>query len=91
MKVGTPTDSELKELALAIEVSWKNLGRRLGVSQAALTGIAKGNDLPFEKAYFMLSRWKKEQGSAASYQVLNDALRHEDVQRQDLAEKFCQG
>ena len=37
----------------------------------------------------MLLRWKQRKGSAATYQALCDALQHELVKRQDLAEKFC--
>ena len=38
----------------------------------------------------MLKRWKQKNGfSAATYKALGDALRHELVQRQDLADEFC--
>ena len=37
----------------------------------------------------MLKHWKQEKGSVATYQVLCEALQHELVQRQDLAETFC--
>ncbi|XP_020625015.1 uncharacterized protein LOC110062437 [Orbicella faveolata] len=38
----------------------------------------------------MLNHWKHGKGSsAATYKALCDALSHELVQRQDLAEKFC--
>ena len=37
----------------------------------------------------MLKQWKQAKGSAATYQALFDALQHELVQRQDLAETFC--
>ena len=87
MKVGTPTDNELKELARDIANSWRKLGHRLGVSEAVLDSIDQENKRLSEKGYRMLIHWK--QGAAASYKVLNDALRHEDVQRQDLAQRFC--
>jgi len=37
----------------------------------------------------MLVHWKEETGSAATYKVLSDALRHQFVERQDLAEEYC--
>ena len=37
----------------------------------------------------MLKHWRQKKGSAATYQALFDALTHNLVQRQDLAEKFC--
>ena len=38
----------------------------------------------------MLKHWKQgKRSSAATYTALCDALRHELVQRQDLAEQFC--
>lgn len=42
-----------------------------------------------EKGYHMLKHWKQQEGSAATYQALCDALRHHLVQREDLAEYFC--
>ena len=87
MKVGTPTDDELEELGRAIADSWRELGRRLGVPGPVLYSIDKDFEKP-EKGISVLIHWK--QFAAASYKVLNDALRDEDIQRQDLAEKFCQ-
>ena len=89
MKVGTPTDNELNELAWDIANSWRKLGHRLGVSEAVLDSIDQENKRLSEKGYRMLTHWK--QGAAASYKVLNDALRHEGIQRQGLAEKVSQG
>ena len=89
MKVGTPTDDELKELSRRISHIWRKLGRRLGVIEAALQAIDQGNGELSEKGYRMLRHWKRRQGPAASYKVLYDALRHGLVQRQDLAEMFC--
>ena len=89
MKVGTPPDDELYELAFAIADIWKKLGHCLGVSEEVLHSIDQDFAMLSKKGYHMLIYWKR--GATASYKVLNDALRHEDVQRQDLAEKFCQG
>ena len=37
----------------------------------------------------MLMHWKRKNGSAATYQILNAALQHKLVQRKDLAEQIC--
>ena len=89
VKVGTPTDDEFEELAFLIADRWRELGSCLGVPKLALTEIDKAHKQLWERGYHMLERWKQERGPAASYEALNDALRHEDVQRQDLAQRFC--
>ena len=91
MKVGTPTNDELEELACAILDGWRKLGRRLGVPEAVLDSIDQENEKVWRKGYRMLIHWKLRGDAAASYQVLNDALLHKLVQRPDLAEKFCEG
>ena len=65
------------------------LGRRLGVKDPKLQDIRQAHDELCEKGYHMLIHWKQEKGSAATYQVLCDALHHNLVQRADLAEQFC--
>ena len=40
-----------------------------------------------EKAYKLLLAWKERDASAATYSVLHKAL--SDVERKDLAQKFC--
>ena len=89
VKVGTPTNDELEELAYAIMGGWRKLGRRLGVSEAELNSIDRNFKMLWKKGYHMLIHWKRD--ANASYKVLDDALRHKDIQRQDLAERFCQG
>lgn len=37
----------------------------------------------------MLLHWKEKNGSAATYQVLSQALQHELVNKLNLAEKYC--
>ena len=69
---------------------WKNLGRQLDIDEAKLKKFHRGDDDLDEKALQMLLHWKKRDGSAATYQVLSDALRNELVNRRDLAEQFCQ-
>ncbi len=86
---GTPKDDELEELSLQIGVSWRKLGRRLGIAEASLTALWREFDDFSEQAYNMLLHWKLRDGSAATYQVLYDSLCHALVGRYDLAERFC--
>ena len=66
------------------------LGRRLLESdEPLLYSIDKENPEYREKAYQMLLKWKRAEGSRATFQVLHDALCHHFVNRRDLAEKFC--
>ena len=65
------------------------LGRRLEVKDPKLQDIHQAHEQLREKGYQMLIRWKQEKGSAATYQVLSDALQHYLVRRQDLAKQFC--
>ena len=89
MKEGIPSDDELEKLSKSISTSWMDLGRRLISSQAALDEIDERWSGLAEKAYRMLLRWKRENGSNATYRVLSDALCHEFVNRRDLAEDIC--
>ena len=88
-KEGTPTDDELEELGEEIAKDWIKLGHRLEVADPNIEEINKAHDQFSEKGYHMLKHWKQEKGSAATYQGLCNALQHELVQRQDLAETFC--
>ena len=89
MKAGTPTDEDLEGLANAIGINWKRLACRLGFSEPLLEEIDLDNQQLVEKTYQMFKYWKQRQGAAATYKVLRDALAHDLVARQDLAEKFC--
>ena len=86
---GTPTDDELEELGRAIAEDWKRLGRNLRIADPRLHYIQRTYNLLSERGYHMLKHWKLKKGSAATYQALCDALKHEHVQREDLAEQFC--
>ena len=89
LKVGVPTDAELEALAYTVSMEWNWLGRRLGVHELELKGIDRGGEQPSKKVFHMLIHWKQRNGSEATYKVLYDALTHDRVARQDLAEKFC--
>ncbi|PFX26477.1 hypothetical protein AWC38_SpisGene8872 [Stylophora pistillata] len=89
VKQGSPTDDELQELGNEIAGKWMRLGRCLGVKEPNLQDIEQNHRQLPEKGYYMLMHWKQENGSTATYQILNAALQHELVQRKDLAEKIC--
>ena len=84
-----PTDEELEKLGFDIAKDWMKLGRRLGILDAKLQEIGQAYEQLSEKGYHMLMHWKQSKGTAASYQALRNALQHDLVERQDLAEKFC--
>ena len=68
---------------------WKKLGRRLEFDEAMLASFHRKDEELSEKVYAMLIAWKERQGSAATYQVLYEALCHSYVGRKDLAENIC--
>ena len=70
-----------------ISDKWKKLGRRLQFNEAQITEHDKNNDKLSEKAYKLLIAWKERDASDATYCVLHKAL--SDVERRDLAQKFC--
>ena len=75
---------------MEIVEEWKELGRLLlDNNEAELYAIGEENKKLSEKAYKMLLKWKAAKGSGATFQVLNDALCHDSVNRRDLAEKYC--
>ncbi|XP_022809286.1 uncharacterized protein LOC111346255 [Stylophora pistillata] len=89
VKQGTPSYDELEHLASKLGGVWKKLGRRLGIEEPKLDEVSKLNEELSEKGYKMLRHWKALNGSAATYQILAQALHHELVNRRDLAEEFC--
>jgi len=92
VKDGSPSDRDLQHLSQQlVGEEWKKLGRCLDVDKPKLTNFDKGEDELDEKALQMLSHWKQRDASAATYQVLSDALCDKLVNRKDLAERFCRG
>ena len=65
------------------------MGRRLGIDELKLTALSKTNETYSEKAYQMVLAWKQREGVNTTYQVLSEALRHEFVGLNDLAEQYC--
>lgn len=89
VKQGTPSDEELEIIGFEIAEKWKPLGRRLKVREPELKGIDHVHVELSEKGYQLLLHWKQKEGCDATYQVLCEALSHELVKRQDLAQRFC--
>ena len=89
VKEGIPADDELEQLGIEIADIWVKLGRRLDVSGPKLREIDKAHELLSEKGFHMLKYWKQSKGTAATYLALCEALQHQFIQRQDMAETFC--
>lgn len=90
VKTGQPSKDELDDIASKLEDdSWKKLARRLRIENPKITAIDKAHDDLFEKAYQMLLHWTHKEGTAATYQVLFEALDNDKVNHRDLAQKYC--
>ena len=89
MKVGSLRDDDLEELARALLEKWRVLGCKLNLRETKLEEINEKNTELFEKGNCMLTYWSYVGGTNATYKYLDYALRHPDVGRQDLADKFC--
>ena len=89
VKEGSPSNEELETLSQKIGEGWKPLGRRLNMNDSKLIAFHKENEEYTEKPYKMLLFWKQRESSAATYQVLYEALCHRLVNRRDLAEDIC--
>ena len=89
VKHGIPKTEELEKLGVEIAEDWMTLGRRLGIRDSKIQEIETAHIQLPKKGYRMLKHWKQAKGFAATYEALCEALQHELVQRQDLAETFC--
>ena len=84
------SDYDVEWLSLNLGTSWDALARRLEFSQAEIQGFDHDNRELTKKCHRMLCRWKEKSGvSGATYKVLYEALRHNFVDRKDLAGRFC--
>lgn len=88
IKHGVVIVEELVNLSRKI-YNWRSLAVRLGFEEENIAAINLDYQAISEKAFAMLLRWRQREGSAASYQVLYDALCHPFVNRRDLAEESC--
>ena len=85
------TTTCLIDLAFDLSVDWKTLARVLGLSEEVSRICDDYRRNVFEQAYRMLQTWKRRNGSQATYQALGEALSHDVVSRNDLAQKYCAG
>ena len=90
MQEGVVSNDDLQTLGKAIGVKWDRLARRLpGIKEEDIEEIEDRYKTLSERGFHMLKLWKTNNGEAADYKTLHDALVHGMVQRKDLAEKYC--
>ena len=88
-KIGQPRDEELRSLAQELAFDWMSLGRMLGLSDVTLIEVDKANREEEDKIYALLTKWKKQLKSEASYQALALLLDDGFIDRHDLIERYC--
>ena len=82
-----PSDEDFRWLSYQV-TDWIALARILRIKARAINEIQRTDKNIFGKTYRMLQQWKEMNGSAATYMVLRDALRHPFVGRGDLAREL---
>ena len=55
--------------------NWRVLGRRLGLSEAELGEIERMKQTNTDRCYYILQRWRENQGDDVTLTVLSDKLR----------------
>lgn len=90
-KTGQVTEEILLKLSCNSDLrkDWKNLGHALRVCEAEINLIDEENQQLFEKCHSLLLLWKLKLDPHATYETLAEGLCHASVQRNDLAEKYC--
>ena len=87
---GVVSDDDLQTLGKAIGVKWDRLARRLpGIKEEDIEEIDDRYKTLSQRGFHMLKLWKTNNGEAADYKTLYNALVHGLVQRRDLAEEYC--
>ena len=87
---GEVTDDDLQILGKAIASKWDRLARQLPkITECDIEEIEDSRKTLSQRGFHMLRLWKTNNGVAADYKTLHDALVHNMVQRKDLAEKHC--
>ena len=87
-KFNNRSKDDLERLSRKIADNWKPLGRRLGFDEAKIIAFDQENGRLARKAHQMLLAWHRREGSAATYQVLCDALCDDLVECKALAEEL---
>ena len=84
------SNDDLQKLGKAIGVKWDRLARRLPkIGEDDIEEIEDSYRTLSQRGFHMLKLWKTNNGEAADYKTLYNALVHELVQRKDLAQKYC--
>ena len=89
MQEGVVSNDDLQTLGKAIGVKWDRLARRLRIKEEDIEEIDDRYKTLSQRGFHMLKLWKTNNGEAADYKTLHDALVHSMVQRKDLAEMYC--
>ena len=87
-KFDNRSKDDLERLSRKIADNWKPLARRLGFDETEITAFDLENGRLSRKAHQMLLAWHRREGSAATYQVLYDALCDDLVECKALAEEL---
>lgn len=88
-KQGTPETNDLLNICTEVRSSWQVLAKMLGFREVELEQLTEDHADSFERCYQMLLRWMQKGGSQASYDALARALQNPQVNRQDLAFRYC--
>ena len=79
-----------KHLAKLLPANGDRLARQLPkITECDIEEIEDSHKTLSQRGFHMLRLWKTNNGAAADYKTLHDALVHNMVQRKDLAEKLC--
>lgn len=89
IKRGTPGTNDLLNICTEMRSRWQGLAKVLGFRELELEQITEDHADSFERCYQMLLQWMQRCGSQASYDMLARALQNPQVNRHDLALKYC--
>lgn len=82
---GTVPDNLVHDLVEDLSISWRMLGRRLGLSEGVLKNIDSEHRRVIEKGVAMFDEWKNRKTNDATMGALREGL--EKIGRRDLSEK----
>jgi hypothetical protein len=81
------SDRQLEEISRSCCEDWRSLPSYLQLETIVVKDIDRSQKVEEEKRHDFLKKWKKTQGSGATYRKLHDALLA--IKSQDDAEKVC--
>ena len=80
-------DARLNDISEDLGRDWKQLGRKLGISNTIIDNIDDENRRVKDKSIQLLLRWKRQSGNDATGEVLANALIA--IGRRDVAETLA--